>query len=1334
MKKDITSLRKSEREFRSLIEQGPFVTYFILYEDGKARVSYVSPQIRDFIGYAPEEWMATAALWEKHIHPADKDKIIQKAASCYQKGERFCEEYRMITRKGEVKWIHDESAIIRNDAGVALEVRGSWYDITLLKRAEEPRRVFADLGRNLSVARTSHDVGMVVAQTADAILGWDAFYINMYDKDAGVAYSIINIDTVEGERREFPSIYEKRSKPSPMFLHVLQEGARIILREKPEDAARSSLITFRESPQRSASLMFVPIRERGREIIGLLSIQSYSFKAYNKNDLDILQILADHCSGALERAAAEENLHRAEERATVFALLANQLNSIHTPRDAGLIILETADKLLGWDASNFNLLDPEKYETIAVLNIDTFDGVKKEVPIVGRNLTSMTRRIIREGAQLILRDDESYKPDVELLAFGDTSRRSRSLMFAPVRKGQRVLGTITIQSYSPLAYSKADLQTLQSLADHCAGALERIQAERSLEKERHLLSVMLDNLPQHVYIKDAQSRFLAANRQLWMSLGLKSMKDIIGKTDADFFPSEVAAVALAEERELLQTGEPIRDKSVSYIDASTGRCHWLSNNKIPLKNPEGQITGILGFNIEYTDRKRMEDQQEAFIRLGRLLSAAATPKEAGGIIVDIAQDLIGWDSCFILLYQEEKNYLNTLFTVDTINGERIESPAEHFSGFPSGYTLKAIKEGKQFILREHEEKEPISTLSFGDRSRRSASLMFVPIYSGSKVIGVISIQSYRYNAYTSQDINILESLSHLCAGALVRIRAQEDVRASEERLSLAKKFGRIGVWDKDLHTGVITWSDTTSEIFEIPPGRFDGTRQMFMSMIPPEDHPLLDKAMKACLERGEIYHSEHRIILPSGERRWVAEQGNAIRNEKGEAIRLLGVCIDITDRKRAEEQLARAAFYDSLTDLPNRALFTDRLERCLARSKRRPNYIFAVMLLDLDRFKVVNDSLGHLMGDKLLTEAAKRLRDIVREEDTVARLGGDEFTILLDGIKENSHAIHIAKRVIEELSRSFVIEGNEIFTSASIGILFSSQGYEKIDQIMRDADTALYRAKESGRNRFVVFDREMHEAVAAYLEIETGLRSALYHNEFCLYYQPLASVKSGNLCGWEALIRWRHPRKGLLPPQSFIPISEETGLIVSIGEWVLMEACRQMALWKKTFPKAKNLFASVNISDRQFSSSNLVPCIQGALSRHHLDSGCLHLEISESALFKEHDHIVPILTLLRKNGIRVLLDDFGASFSPFGRLAELPIDFLKIDRSFISRLGKAEESGHIVRSMISLARILNIRVVAEGAETRIQMDALSDMDCEYVQGNFISEPLPPDEFEKFLID
>lgn len=431
---------------------------------------------------------------------------------------------------------------------------------------------------------------------------------------------------------------------------------------------------------------------------------------------------------------------------------------------------------------------------------------------------------------------------------------------------------------------------------------------------------------------------------------------------------------------------------------------------------------------------------------------------------------------------------------------------------------------------------------------------------------------------------------------------------------------------------------------------------------------------------------------------------------------------EIGDRQRAEEQLIYGAFHDALTGLPNRALFVERLGQAVERAKCYKGYLFAVLFLDLDRFKVVNDSLGHMAGDQLLLAIAKRIKACLRVQDLVARIGGDEFTILLEGIRDVNEAKGVASRIQEQLKLPFNLSGNEVFTSASIGIALSVAGYEKPEQILRDADMAMYKAKMCGKARHEVFNITMHSAAVARLQMETDLRRAIERQEFRLHYQPIISLDSGTINGFEALVRWQHPEHGLVSPAEFIPLAEETGLIVPLGWWVIREACSQMQVWQAQF-LANPLTISVNISGRQFSELDLSQRIEQILQEYRLDPRTLKLEITESAIVENAESATVMLAQLRKLGIQLCMDDFGTGYSSLSYLHRFPIDMLKIDRSFVSRMSFDNEDSEIVRTIVTLAHNLGMNVTAEGVETAEQVDLLKEINCEYGQGYFFSKPI-----------
>lgn len=468
-------------------------------------------------------------------------------------------------------------------------------------------------------------------------------------------------------------------------------------------------------------------------------------------------------------------------------------------------------------------------------------------------------------------------------------------------------------------------------------------------------------------------------------------------------------------------------------------------------------------------------------------------------------------------------------------------------------------------------------------------------------------------------------------------------------------------------------------------------------------------------------------IPRTGKTGWFVGQYSPHISPDGKVVGVVGVVHDITERKRTEQQLVHNAFHDGLTGLPNRALFSDRLERLIAAARRNNTHRFGVLFLDLDRFKVINDSLGHLRGDQLLVSIARRLEACVRQGDTVARLGGDEFAILLGEIADLAEATRIADRVQQDLSLPFQLDVHEVFTSCSIGIAVSTPAYTRPEEILRDADTAMYRAKNTGRARYEVFDREMHSEALAQLELETDLRRAIERNELTLHYQPIVDLEDGSLTGFEALVRWQHPRHGIMLPAEFIGLAEETGLIVPLGCWVLREACAQMRAWEKETTRVQHLAISVNLSARQFLQPDLLEQIAGVLAQTGFPASRLKLEITESVLMQNASTVSQMLAELRARGVKLCIDDFGTGYSSLSYLQSFPIDSLKIDRSFISAIDDESSSLELIETIVALSRILGMEAVAEGVESREQLEAVRRLGSRFAQGYHFSHPLPASE-------
>ncbi|MDP9120499.1 MAG: EAL domain-containing protein [Acidobacteriota bacterium] len=495
----------------------------------------------------------------------------------------------------------------------------------------------------------------------------------------------------------------------------------------------------------------------------------------------------------------------------------------------------------------------------------------------------------------------------------------------------------------------------------------------------------------------------------------------------------------------------------------------------------------------------------------------------------------------------------------------------------------------------------------------------------------------------------------------------------------------------------------------------------FPGLIHPDDTTGVEREVNTALAERRQFLLVYRLRHKDGTWRWTEERGQGLFDAIGNPEFLQGTLVDITERKLAEEKLVHNALHDPLTDLPNRTLFLDRLKMAMERSKRRKEPLFAVQFIDLDRFKLINDSLGHMLGDDLLKAIAQRLKRCLRPGDTVARLGGDEFAVLLEDLESGSvSAALVAERIQNELSAPFMVGGQEVFSSASIGIALGSAAYEHPEELLRDADTAMYRAKTLGRACHAIFDPTMHQQALARLKLETALRRALDRQEFRLYYQPIVSLGSGHIVGFEALLRWQHPELGLLLPSSFLTAAENSGLILPIGQWVLYEACRQTRAWQQAYPRAQAVHVNVNLHALQFSQRSFVELIENVLRQTGLPPSSLYLELTEHVLMSEPEAAIEALRQLRSLGLGVCIDDFGIGYSSLSYLQRFPVTTLKIDRSFVATIQQHGQGIEIVQSIITLAHTMRLDVIAEGVETPHQMSSLQELGCELTQGFLFS--------------
>ncbi|HEX9028754.1 MAG TPA: EAL domain-containing protein, partial [Anaerolineales bacterium] len=642
-------------------------------------------------------------------------------------------------------------------------------------------------------------------------------------------------------------------------------------------------------------------------------------------------------------------------------------------------------------------------------------------------------------------------------------------------------------------------------------------------------------------------------------------------------------------------------------------------------------------------------------------------------------------------------------------------------------------------------------------------LIAAPLIVDDEVLGSLCINRMAAN-FTEEDLALTETFAAYASTALrnaqshfnlqreveERRNAEEALRISEERYMLASLGASDGLWDWDLRANQIYLSPRWKSMLGYSDSEITSNPEDWFSRIHPEDLELVRFNLSKHLQGlTPHFECEYRMRHKDDTYRWILSRGLAVRAPDKSSdtagltpYRMAGSQTDITARKKTEEQLIHDALHDALTRLPNRSLFLDRLGRAIERTNRRPENPFAVLFLDLDRFKVINDSLGHTAGDQLLIAIAKRLSLCLRSSDTAARLGGDEFVVLLEDIQGVHDAIAVTDRINKSLKAPFDLDGHEVVVTASIGIVLganvlSSTSYEQAEDVLRDADIAMYRAKALGKNRFVVFDPSLRTHAIARLECEYELRMALERGEFKLHYQPICSLSNDQITGFEALLRWYSPTRGIVLPGEFIPVAEETGLIIPIGEWVLREACHQIIAWQQEYPSDPPLSINVNISGVQFANHALLDQVMGVLNETGLSPGRLRLEITESVFMENAENAAVVLQTLRQMGVHLQIDDFGTGYSSLSYLQNFPINAIKIDRSFISRMDPnnpdASSGSEIVKTIVALAHDLGVEAVAEGVETLDQLEQLKALECQYGQGFYLGLPMEASAAEAKLI-
>jgi diguanylate cyclase (GGDEF)-like protein/PAS domain S-box-containing protein len=730
---------------------------------------------------------------------------------------------------------------------------------------------------------------------------------------------------------------------------------------------------------------------------------------------------------------------------------------------------------------------------------------------------------------------------------------------------------------------------------------------------------------------------------------------------------------------------------------------------------------------DITRSKRLEAESRVISRIIHGVSSTANLEELLQLIHSSIKEIVYAENCFAALYDPKTKMLAMQFFVDKYDSV----PAPFRVG--RSLTSYVFRKARPMLLTAADVRELCARGEIELAGTEAPIWLGVPLTTPSGVIGVFVVQDYENSdTYTERDLDLLTSVADQIALAIERKRSEEALRLSKERFELVTRATSDAIWDWDLATNNVWWNEGFQKLFGYSADEIGTDLTSWTDRIHPDDAERVVHDIHRLIESGKNnWSDEYRFRRNDGSYSSVIDRGYVVY-ENGNPVRMLGSMMDVTERKSLEDQLTHQALHDPLTKIANRALFQNRVDHALAKLGRSGG-THAVLFLDLDNFKSINDSMGHAAGDKLLISVAERLQDCLRSTDTAARLGGDEFAVLLDTVDLSEEPGMIAERIQEVFKQPFMLEGKEVYVGTSIGLASSTTDAMTSEALLRNADLAMYLAKNAGKGQFVVFEPQMHEALMKRIELEEDLRRGIDRFEFTLHYQPIFDLPSGDLLGMEALVRWNHPRLGLLPPMTFIPIAEETDLIIPLGKWILNEACRQVQEWRSASDADLDISVTVNISIRQFHQPELVEIVSAALADSGLPPHSLILEITESFMMRDTEATILKLTELKGLGIRLAIDDFGTGYSSLSYLQRFPIDILKIDKSFIDKLGPGSGENAVARAIIMMGDSLKLKTIAEGIEHPEQIQALRQLGCEAGQGFHFAKPLTKEDMDRFLL-
>lgn len=1305
----------SEEEFQGFIKSLS-IMFYTAEVTSPFNPVYVSPAF-EYLGYSINEWQNNQNFWEEVIHPDDKEKILHLINEAIKEGRNFEYEYRIVGKDNEIYWVKDKGQIIRNTKGKIERIQGVIIDITDQKETELEIKRRENLYRTISrhipltgILLFDHDLRFTLAEG------------ELIDR-IGMSSKLLEGKTVY---EAFPThIAESLER----YFRVTLAGGFLSIEM---DVEEMDMIIHN---------YFIPLKNEKKEIYGGMSIWQDITDSKRRN----------------------ERLRESEERYHELFEGASDLVYVHDLEGNYLSMNRAAEKVFGYTREEIlklnmkQIISPEFLPLAKKKMEEKLKKGSKQTVYEIECLSKNGRKVVLEiSSSVVYKDDKPF--NIQGIARDITERKqmqealfeneerlrnlfenANDLIYLLDLEGKVISANQSIRKL--FGYSNEEILSM---------TFQQFVAPEYLEFANKLMEAKLNGSKQTIYeidcvTKDGKRRTLEVNScpmlkngKLFAIQGIarditerKIAEKRIQESEAEFRALFAAMndVILVFDRKgrylkipptnpglLVRPASELIGKTLHDVFPKKDADHFLSKINEAL---DKQKPTVLDYSLDFGTKKKW-------------FTSIVSPMSEDAVLM-VSRDITDRKHSEEALRESEGKYRelfenahDLIYTTDLEgNITSFNRAGEMISGYERKNTIKKRLNVSQIIAPEFLEKAQRKTAEKIVRRKPTQYELEITAKNGNRVPLELSTRLIFRNGQPIGVQGIGRDISE-------RKKSEAALKASEAQYRFLSEGIMHQVWTA-LPDGKLDYvNGRTLEYFDKKSE--DLINESWMNVVHPDDLPECLERWSNSLQTGELYQTEFRLLRNDGMYRWHRAVATAGLDSNGNIVKWFGTNTDIHDQKMAEEKLSHFAKHDGLTNLPNRVKFMSHLDRIIRRLEFQPDDCFAVLFLDLDRFKLINDSLGHLIGDKLLVAFAERLEACVRPGDVVARLGGDEFTILLNNIDGKEDAIRITNRLIQKLNEPFYLDEYEVFSTASIGIVVSDEIKRNPQEFLRDADTAMYRAKEAGKARFEIFNSEMHVRNKTLLQIENDLRRAIERNEFRVLYQPIINLESGEICEFEALIRWQHPEHGLVEPMEFIQVAEETGLIIPIGNWILKESTRQTAEWQRRFPNSRPFIVSVNLSSKQLMHPPLAEQIKEVLADAGLDPHSLRLEVTESVVMENDETALNVLTELNQIGVSLSTDDFGTGYSSLSYLHRFPFDSLKIDRAFINRIDTDKKCGEIVRTILMLAQNLSLEAIAEGIETEEQLRQLQILGCRFGQGYLFSRPTNALEIERLLIE